>query len=273
MAEESDPDPGSCSPRLAIERYLRYRLVETEHSTDGWYTRLRSFVEWCERVGVDTVGALRSSTLLAYYEHRRSEVDPETLEHDMRTIEQFCQFLVEVEGLDDLAATVPEPPAVFDDRQSIDSGGSAGSGATVESTASVPCGDRLDRSVPTGSVEYEIGSHEAVTTAVLRAVSAVDGRPIRFLPPLGNVLDTGALDTLFEATSDGTPRTGGRLSFVYGGCRVTLQSEEFLRIQPLDPSSSNGQGHPWGSRSMTARRDQSSTDSVDDGRFHSRCDD
>lgn len=85
-----------------------------------------------------------------------------------------------------------------------------------------------------GYMEAEIASDESVSTAVVRAVSAVDGRKPSSLPPLARVLDPDALDELFESQADGEPRTGGRLSFIYNQCRVTLDNGEFLTIQPLD---------------------------------------
>lgn len=88
-------------------------------------------------------------------------------------------------------------------------------------------------------MEYEIERSESVSRAVVRAVSAVDGRKPGSLPPLERVLDPDALDALFDPQSDGAPRIGGRLSFVYSRCRVTLDNGEFLTVQPLD-------GRPWG---------------------------
>ena len=83
-------------------------------------------------------------------------------------------------------------------------------------------------------MEYDVGSDESVSTAIVRAVSAVEGRKPSSLPPLTRVLDPDALDALFGSHADGEPRTGGRLSFIYSRCRVTLDNGEFLTIQPLD---------------------------------------
>lgn len=83
-------------------------------------------------------------------------------------------------------------------------------------------------------MEYEIEGTESVSTAVVRAVSAVDGRKPDSLPPLARVLDPEALDALFDSHADGRPRTGGRLSFIYSFCRVTVDNGEFLTIQPLE---------------------------------------
>ena len=83
-------------------------------------------------------------------------------------------------------------------------------------------------------MEYEVGPNESVSTAVVRAVSAVEGREPCSLRPLAYVLDTDALDALFESRSNGQPRTGGYLSFVYSGCRVSIDNGEYLSIEPLE---------------------------------------
>lgn len=85
-------------------------------------------------------------------------------------------------------------------------------------------------------MEYEIGRNESVSTAVIRAVSAVDGREPRSLPPLAHVLDPDALDRLFDSRSNGEPRIGGHLAFVYEHCRVTVDNGEFLTVQLLEPA-------------------------------------
>lgn len=85
-----------------------------------------------------------------------------------------------------------------------------------------------------GSVEYEIESNESVSTAVVCAVSAVEGREPASLRPLTHVLEPDALDTLFGSRSSGEPRTGGRLSFIYSRCRVTVDNDEYLTVQPLE---------------------------------------
>lgn len=83
-------------------------------------------------------------------------------------------------------------------------------------------------------MEYEIEADESVSTAVVRAVSAVEGRKPEFLRPLADVVDPSALDALFDSQYDGAPRTGGRLSFVYSDCCITVDNGEYLTIHPLD---------------------------------------
>ena len=83
-------------------------------------------------------------------------------------------------------------------------------------------------------MEYEIGADESVSTAVVRAVSAVEGREPHSLRPLADVIDPTALDSLFDPRYDGTPRTGGRLSFIYNDCCVTIDNGEYLTLQLLE---------------------------------------
>lgn len=91
-------------------------------------------------------------------------------------------------------------------------------------------------------MEYEIGSAEPVSTAVVRAVSAVEGREPRFLRPLAEVLDPEALDALFAPRGSGAPRTGGQISFVYSDCRITVDNGEYLTLELLDsrPDAASG---------------------------------
>lgn len=93
------------------------------------------------------------------------------------------------------------------------------------------------RPAPRTTVEYEIGGDESVSTAVVRAVSAVEGRKPSSLRPLADVVDPTALDTLFDPRYDGTPRTGGRLSFVFSDCRITIDSGEYLTLRLLEDRS------------------------------------
>lgn len=83
-------------------------------------------------------------------------------------------------------------------------------------------------------MEYDIGGDESVSTAVVRVVSAFVGREPSSLQPLADVVDPTALDALFDSQSDGTPRTGGRLSFVYNDCLLTIQHDEYLTLEMLE---------------------------------------
>ncbi|WP_435074432.1 HalOD1 output domain-containing protein [Halorubrum sp. HHNYT27] len=85
-------------------------------------------------------------------------------------------------------------------------------------------------------MEYELGPDESVSTAVVRAVSAVAGRKPRSLR-LADVVDPAALDSLFGPRYDGTPRTGGRVSFVFSDCYITIDNDEYITLQLLEDRS------------------------------------
>ncbi len=83
-------------------------------------------------------------------------------------------------------------------------------------------------------MEYDIDQDEPVSMAVVRAVSAVEGREPESLPPLENVVDTDALDALFDPRPDGKARSGGKLSFVYSESHLTVDNGEYLTFHRLD---------------------------------------
>jgi hypothetical protein len=219
-----------------MERYLRFRVFGVGSKPNGQYGRLRQFVQWCERTGIDAVGRLRGADICEYSGQRRREIDAGTHERELVAIEQFCRFLEDVgaSGVADLAATVPGPqhrpspeicdaPASPKGTAADDTGGNASPGRK-----------RHRETVP---VSHDIEPGERVSTAIVRAVGAVDGRCPKFMPPLRNVLDPRALDGIFEDKPDGSPRTGGRLSFVYASCRVVLENDEYVTIEPLSTVS------------------------------------
>jgi hypothetical protein len=83
-------------------------------------------------------------------------------------------------------------------------------------------------------MEYEVARDESVTTAVVRAVSSAVGLEPRALPPLAHVVDPDALNALCGSRAGGEPRRGGRFSFLYSYCRVTVDNGEYLTIELLE---------------------------------------
>lgn len=82
-------------------------------------------------------------------------------------------------------------------------------------------------------MEYDIGPGESVTSAVTRAVSAVEDREPCSLRPLTDVLNPDVLDELFASRPDSRSRIEGRISFIYSNCRVSIDNGEYLILQPL----------------------------------------
>lgn len=93
---------------------------------------------------------------------------------------------------------------------------------------------RFMRSSPNNCMEYEIEGDESVSMAIVRTVSAVKGWEPCSLQPLSDVIDPDALDALFTPRPSDTPRAGGRLSFSYSSCRVTVDDGEFLTVEPFE---------------------------------------
>ncbi|WP_083898749.1 HalOD1 output domain-containing protein [Natronococcus jeotgali] len=69
--------------------------------------------------------------------------------------------------------------------------------------------------------------------AVIRAVSALNGCEPCSMRPLTDVVDPDALDALFAERNDEKPRLGGRISFVYEHCRITVDNGEYLTVRSL----------------------------------------
>jgi hypothetical protein len=90
------------------------------------------------------------------------------------------------------------------------------------------------RGPPLEDVNYQVDPDESVSTAVVRAVSALEGIDPCSLRPLAEVLDPESLDSLFAPRHDDTPRRGGRVSFVYAGYEVAVENAEFLTLDPID---------------------------------------
>ena len=82
-------------------------------------------------------------------------------------------------------------------------------------------------------MEYEIGPDERVSVAVVRAVSAMEGRRQTALQPIAEVVDPDALVDLFDTRAGGTARTGGRVTLVYSDCQVTVESGEYIQLDRI----------------------------------------
>ncbi|MFB6218359.1 MAG: tyrosine-type recombinase/integrase [Halobacteriaceae archaeon] len=117
MSDDRDDAP-TLSPRAAMERYLRRRGADaTEQSIEGWYYRLKLFVEWCESVGIETVDEITGLDLDEYYELRSSEVAPATLEGEMWTLTMYFRYLEQLQVVDQaLSESVRIPDLDEEDR-------------------------------------------------------------------------------------------------------------------------------------------------------------
>lgn len=120
MTKRRRPDPGEMTPREAKERYLRRRRSDsTEKSVQGFHSRLKLFVEWCEGVGITNVQNLEAYDVNEYFDIRSGDVAPSTLEGEMYTLKKYLEFLEGLDAVDDgLAEKVPIPDVSEEDRSS-----------------------------------------------------------------------------------------------------------------------------------------------------------
>ena len=79
-------------------------------------------------------------------------------------------------------------------------------------------------------MKYDIGPDESLSLAVLKATDMYREADPTDTETLYEVVDTDALDELFAPATEDTPRSSGRVSFVYRGCHVTISHGECLTI-------------------------------------------
>jgi site-specific recombinase XerD len=110
----------SLSPRDAMERWLdRQRIDKTEQTISTYYYRLKLFVEWCGRQGIDDMGELDGWLLEEYVGHRQS-VDPvtATMKNELVTLRKFLRYCEDVGVVDDGVAETISIPKVPPEEQS-----------------------------------------------------------------------------------------------------------------------------------------------------------
>ena len=122
MSRDRSRNPGDLAPREAVTRYLRRRRSDsTDASVKSWKYRLKLFVEWCEGIGIESVGDLRGYDLDEYYELRSGAVAPATLEGEMWTLQTFTEYLEQIGAVDDLSDSVRVPNLDPSDRANSES--------------------------------------------------------------------------------------------------------------------------------------------------------
>lgn len=88
------------------------------------------------------------------------------------------------------------------------------------------------------SLHHDWDRNDSVTMTILEGLAAVTDTPLTDLdPPLYDVVDPDALDTLFRTRSDDMLRDGsGQLTFPAYDCSVTLCWDGTITIDPPDES-------------------------------------
>lgn len=114
-------DPGTLSPREAVEMYLDKRRPDaTEHTIQTYHYRLKQFVEWCEREGIDRVDELDGWTIEQFETHRRGELSPVSLKGQMMAVRQLARYLARIGAVDDDLPEKVDPPKLDKSEESDD---------------------------------------------------------------------------------------------------------------------------------------------------------
>lgn len=74
----------------------------------------------------------------------------------------------------------------------------------------------------TSSVTRTLDPDDQPSTVVIEAIADALDSPAHEVTPLHQSVDLDALDSLFGTQHDGTPRTGGRVAFDHGDCRIVV---------------------------------------------------
>lgn len=77
----------------------------------------------------------------------------------------------------------------------------------------------------TRPVTRQLSTNSDVSNTVVMAVAATTNTPADELPPLHNVIDSDALNGIFQPRRNGQPRTGIHVSFTMAGCTVSIRDD------------------------------------------------
>ncbi|WP_435175762.1 HalOD1 output domain-containing protein [Halorussus sp. AFM4] len=83
---------------------------------------------------------------------------------------------------------------------------------------------------PEPVLTYELNGGERPSEGVVAAVAAAAGADPTDLDPLAETLDPDALDALFAAHLDGTPRDAGRTEFSFCGYGVVVNGTGHVSV-------------------------------------------
>jgi hypothetical protein len=73
---------------------------------------------------------------------------------------------------------------------------------------------------------------DSVSVTIVEEVAQKEGVPSEAVtPPLNNVINTDALDRLFEPRLDADTRTQGRVEFPYVGYQITVLADGTVRVR------------------------------------------
>ncbi|RQG97071.1 tyrosine-type recombinase/integrase [Natrarchaeobius chitinivorans] len=106
-------------PQEALEMWLdRLSANRSDETIQSYDYRMKPFVEWCAKEGVDNLNDLTSRDIFRYDSERRSEgLAPATLKTQIGTLKRFIRFCAQVDAVNgDLPAKIEVPSVGISDR-------------------------------------------------------------------------------------------------------------------------------------------------------------
>ncbi len=95
----SDLEP--ITPREAVELYVAHREPElSEKTLQNHKYRLDSFVEWCEKVGLENLNELSGRDLHRYRVWRQQDISLVTLRGQLATMRVFLEFCASIDAVE-----------------------------------------------------------------------------------------------------------------------------------------------------------------------------
>lgn len=92
----------------------------------------------------------------------------------------------------------------------------------------------FDRTTGRYCVRYDPSSVRDLSTVLVQALADVKGVDPIEIPRLNDVVDPDAMNAIFRAKPDGTPREGGRLAFTLSGAEVVVHGDGRIQITPAE---------------------------------------
>lgn len=102
---------------------------------------------------------------------------------------------------------------------------------TQRDTASADGRPAFERDDETCTARYDWDDADTPSSSIVRAVAAVRGTDPTAMRPLYEVVDTNAVDQLFDRRPRARPE---RLSVTYEGCAVTVYGDGRVVVAPPD---------------------------------------
>ncbi|WP_323173818.1 site-specific integrase [Natrialba sp. PRR66] len=102
------------APREAVNMWIdRLQSTRADETLKSYRYRLKPFLEWCEKEGIDNLNDLTSRDVFQFDSHRRADgLQVSTLNNQIGTLKQFIQFCERIDAVPAGLPTKVEVPSV-----------------------------------------------------------------------------------------------------------------------------------------------------------------